>query len=141
MAMAAMTPMVLGACYGGAKDSGDTAFSGGGPAGTSVGDGTGTYGLRIQDDCESVWNIVGTHNGGSADYSWDAALTVDQGQTDCSGVGDTSGSLVASGGSVYFDNGYVGVATYTANTLSWQTSGYVTGGSGRAYSYAGNMGW
>ena len=146
-AMAAMTPMVLGACYGSPKDTG---YGGGfgdssGTTGTAdpapIGNGTGTYGLAIEENCVIYWDLVGTYAGTGADYNWSAELTVNDGATDCGGAEDTEGALTASGGSAYFEGAYIGTASYTVNSMNWYTAGYVTGGSGGSYAYEGNISW
>ena len=138
MAMAAMTPMVLGACYGAPYKG--TGFADSGPDGTtgntgsSVGDITsGTYGLYIKDTCGIVWDMTGANTG---DLSWDVSLTVND-ATDCSGVTDTRGSLELVGGSAYFNTDYIGAATYGDGSFAWATNGYVTGVGGYSYYYSG----
>lgn len=146
-AMAAMTPMVLGACYGSPKDSGYRAYFGdsGGDTGattsTAVGDGTGVYGLAIENNCNIGWDLSGTYAGSGADYTWSAELTVNDDLTDCGGASDTAGALVAVNGSTYFDNRYIGVASYADRSLSWATEGYVAGTTGGSYAYDGNIRW
>jgi hypothetical protein len=138
MAMAAMTPMVLGACYGSPyKDSGTGLFGTTGTTGTTggpAGDISGTYGLYIESTCGIIWDMSGPSTG---DLSWDVAMTVNA-ATDCAGAADTAGSFEVSGGSAYFENSYVGTATYGGGAVAWATSGYVTGGGGGSYYYAGS---
>lgn len=126
-------------------DSGESGVTAGttGTAGTtagpSVGDGTGSYGLTIEGTCSILWDIAGTYAGTGADYSWSAALSVNN--DGCGGVTDTAGALTAAGGSAYFDGSYIGAASYSGTTLSWATAGYVTGGGGGSYAYDGNITW
>ena len=101
----------------------------------------GTYGLTIESNCTIAWDLVGTYAGTGADYNWSADLTVNDGATDCGGAEDTDGALTASGGSAYFNGAYIGTASYTANSMSWATAGYVTGGSGGSYAYDGTISW
>ena len=146
-AMAAMTPMVLGACYGSPKDTGypggfgDSSGTTGTTSSAQIGNGTGTYRLTIESNCTIAWDLVGTYVGSSADYNWSADLTVNDGLTDCGGATDTAGALTASEGSAYFDGSYIGAASYTVTSMSWATTGYVTGGSGGSYAYDGTISW
>ncbi|HCH63704.1 MAG: hypothetical protein CL927_20365 [Deltaproteobacteria bacterium] len=124
-------------------ESGTTAATTGGTTGgsTAVGNGTGSYGLTLEGNCSIGWDVAGTYNGDGASYSWDAALTVNAGLTDCANAADTSGALAASSGEATFAGNYIGTYTATANSISWETSGYVAGGGGGSYAYDGNISW
>ncbi|HCH61601.1 MAG TPA: hypothetical protein DFR83_02270 [Deltaproteobacteria bacterium] len=145
MAMAAMTPMVLGACYGGPKmDSGETGLFNPPDTGTGVGgpaDGTGSYVLTIEGSCSIGWDVAGAYVGSGTDYRWDASLSVNAGLTDCPGGENTSGLLVAEGGQATFDGNYIGMTTYGTNSVSWETTGYVAGDGGGQYAYDGTISW
>ena len=134
--------LVLGvttvACNG-KSDSGTGITTTGEGEGEGEGEGTGditsgSYGLYIESTCGIIWDMAGSATG---DLAWSVNLTVNA-ATDCSGAADTSGSFEVASGSAYFDNGYVGTATYGGGALAWATSGYVTGGGGGSYYYAGS---
>ncbi len=134
--------LVLGvttvACNG-KSDSGTGITTTGEGEGEGEGEGTGditsgSYGLYIESTCGIIWDMTGAATG---DLAWSVNLTVNA-ATDCSGAADTSGSFEVASGSAYFDNGYVGTATYGGGALAWATSGYVTGGGGGSYYYAGS---
>ena len=121
------------------SDSGTGITTTGEGEGEGEGEGTGditagTYGLYIEGTCGIIWDMTGSATG---DLAWNVSLAVNA-ATDCSGVEDTSGSFEVASGSAYFDNGYVGTATYGGGALAWATSGYVTGGGGGSYYYAGS---
>lgn len=106
-----------------------------------VGDGTGEYGLLIQDVCTAVWVLDGVYTGTGSDYTWDVTLTADPERTiGCPAI-DNSGALVVIGGNAYLNGSYIGVATYSGESILWQTAGYVTGVGGGAYAYEGFISW
>jgi hypothetical protein len=135
--------LVLGvttmACNG-KSDSGTGITTTGGDDGSTGGDDatgditSGTYGLYIESTCGIIWDMTGSATG---DLAWSVSLAVNA-ATDCSGAADTTGSFEVASGSAYFDNGYVGTATYGGGAVAWATSGYVTGGGGGSYYYAGS---
>lgn len=120
-----------------------TTGSTGTTGGSSVGDGTGTHGVTIQEaGCSVGWDLAGAYTGTGADYSWAATLTLNAGLTDCANATDTTGTITASGGSAYWNaTEYIGAASYSGTTLSWATNGYVTGSGGYTYAYDGNITW
>lgn len=134
-AMAAMTPMVLGACYGSPKDSSDTAF---GPPPSTVGNLSGTAGVSIAElGCDVVWDISGPQCDG-CDLGWDASLSVlPEPETTCGFGDDTSGVFEVVAGAAYFQGDYWGAATAAGGTVEWNTVGYVYGAGGYSYSYSG----
>ena len=137
-ALALVLGMTTVACNG--KSDSGTGITTGTTGGTTTPDGgtgditAGTYGLYIESTCGIIWDMTGAATG---DLAWSVNLTVNA-ATDCSGAADTSGSFEVASGSAYFDNGYVGAATYGGGALAWATNGYVTGGGGGSYYYAGS---
>ncbi|HCH65143.1 MAG TPA: hypothetical protein DFR83_20230 [Deltaproteobacteria bacterium] len=133
---------------GGDKDTGaDTGYAlpyvprdsgwGGGDDGDTTGDiSSGTYSLYIERTCGIIWDMAGTAVGGLA---WEVDLYVNA-ATDCSNVEDVLGrSFALQNGWAYFENDYIGSATYGGGTARWATSGYITGGGGGSYYYAGRI--
>ena len=138
-ALALVIGMATVACNGKSDSGTGITTTGAGTTGGTTGPGgtgditAGSYGLYIESTCGIIWDMAGAATG---DLAWSVNLTVNA-ATDCSGAADTSGSFEVASGSAYFNNGYVGTATYAGGALAWATNGYITGGGGGSYYYAG----
>lgn len=138
-AMAAMTPMVLGACYGSPyKDSGDTGF---GPddTGTSdiIGPISGTAGVFILEaECDVVWDLSGSQCAG-CDLAWDVSLELNE-LGSCAFGDSTAGVFEVREAGVYFSDQYWGAAQAGGGTVTWASNGYVYGEGGGNYLYSGS---
>jgi hypothetical protein len=136
-AVAALTPMVLGACYGSPKDSGDTGFSTTGPQPTIVGDISGKAGvLIVEANCDVAWDMTGTQCDG-CELGWDATLTLND-EGSCEFGEDTTGVFEVLAGAAYWKGSYWGAATSGGNSVNWATAGYVYGAGGYTYVYSGS---
>ena len=86
-----------------------------------------------------MWVLDGVYTGTGSDYTWDVTLTADLERTiGCPAI--DNGALVVIG-NAYLNGSYIGVATYSGESILWQTAGYVTGVGGGAYAYEGFISW
>lgn len=109
----------------------------GGGTGGSVGDIDGMAGVYIVElGCQVVWNLVGPPCAG-CDLGWDVDLLWSETST-CPFGDDTSGTFEVTAGAAYWSGGYWGRATTGGGAVSWATAGYIYGGGGYTYQYAGS---
>lgn len=120
------------------SDVGGSDAGGSGSGGSEVDAGRieGAAAVFILDlDCDVIWDLVGDACGG-CDLAWDIDLLV-RDATTCPFGFDTAGRFELMRGSAYWEGNYWAAASYTGGSVVWESAGYVYGGGGYTYIYAG----